>query len=78
MTDLPCGLPIISPRPGYAMKASDPVNVLGAVLGKAMCSLSSGKARSRYWSRCNKPRRLESSWYDEAQLSHSPTARTLT
>jgi hypothetical protein len=45
MTDLPCGLPITSPRPGYAMKASDPVNVLGAVLGKAMCSLSSGKAQ---------------------------------
>lgn len=45
MTDSPCDLLIISPRPGYAMKASDPVNVLGAELGKAMCSLSSGKAQ---------------------------------
>ena len=34
-----------SPRPGYAMKACDPVNAFGAVLGKALCSLSSGQAQ---------------------------------
>jgi hypothetical protein len=34
-----------SQRPGYAMKACDPVNALGAVPGKALCSLSSGQAQ---------------------------------
>ena len=45
MTNSPCDLLKTSPRPTYAMKASDPVNVFGAVLEKAMCSLSSGKAQ---------------------------------
>lgn len=32
-----------SPTPGHAMKADDPLKAFGAVIGKAMCSLPSGR-----------------------------------
>jgi hypothetical protein len=33
-----------SPTPGHAMKASDPAQAFGAVIGKALCPLKSGQA----------------------------------